>query len=56
MREREFFGVLCINKDFTNKSIVTVGSPDSIFETRDWLDFIILAKSFWVIFRERRRF
>jgi hypothetical protein len=32
-----------VNRDLTNKSNETVGSPVSIFATRDWLELIILA-------------
>src|SRR6185437_8046534 len=34
--------------DFTSKSRDTVGSPASIFATRDWLDFIVFANLIWV--------
>src|SRR4030042_6990429 len=39
-----------VNRDLTNKSNETVGSPVSIFATRDWLELIILANCSCVIF------
>src|ERR1700733_2938171 len=41
--------------DFTSKSSDTVGSPASIFATRDWLDFSVFARLTWVTPVARRR-
>src|SRR5579863_1217676 len=41
--------------DFTRRSSDTVGSPASIFATRDWLDFSVFARLTWVTPDARRR-
>ena len=43
------------SSDRISRSSETVGSPPSIFATRDWLERIRLAKAVWVRFCFRRR-
>lgn len=45
---RSFLETPSARSDFTSRSIETVGSPASIFATRDWLVLIILATSTWL--------
>ena len=53
---RSFLDAPRASKHLIKRSSETVGSPDSIFATRDWLDRTIFARSVCVIWRRRRLF
>ena len=55
IRGRSRFEAARASRDLTSRSSDTVGSPDSIFATRDWLDCRVFARVVWLMPWEFRR-